>query len=382
MKKIITLSQEAYDNKKANLVGRNWIRKSISMAGFKLVDRNHIEIDDTKIEITPAAFEQLLKRLRIPQAFANRFSQQFGDNGMAQLIDMIKSDAHDREVTLLVDGEARQVVDVLPMGRSCISDEAFFGFIEQTIDGHNLGVTHVGTNAQGGSTINCISNSNLSGIPGMPEEIFQCGVQFRNGPRFGLEVMPYLTRLTCSNGMSSQKFNESFKLHQIDARKIDDFNKNMTELAKNGFRPKSLVEKIQQANETGASLGEMDWAISQMMSADKSVTWDGLQRYVPAGRSDRAYSEIGHFSQGWSKRERSRAKSGISMWDLVNGMTNFASNDKRFNIGDGKRSDIMISAGNMLMKSDYNLSARHDVDPFKGGSLLTEAERAGVRGDI
>lgn len=382
MNKITTLSQDAYDQKKANLVSTNWIRKQISMAGFNLVGHNSIEIDGIHIEITDAAFSKLLNRLKIPKAFAERFTEQFGNNGMAQLVDMIKAEMGDKEVTLLVDSSKRHVVDVLPMGHANISNDAFFEFIEQTIDGHNLGVTHVGTNGQGGSTINCVSSSNLSGIPGMPDEIFQCGVQFRNGPRFGLEVMPYLTRMTCSNGMSSQKFDESFNLHQMDSRKINDFNKNMTSLAQRGFRPTSLVEKITEANRTQASIAEVNEAMGHILKTDKSISPAFMQRYIPTMRVSDAYQSLGQFPESWSKGQRASAKSGITMWDLVNGMTNFASNDKRYNIGDGKRSDLMVSAGNMLMKKAYHLSNNIEVDPFKNGLLLSDRERMVVRGDI
>ena len=44
-----------------------------------------------KIEVTDKAFGKLLGRLRIPKAFAKRFSEGFGNDGLRQLITMMKS---------------------------------------------------------------------------------------------------------------------------------------------------------------------------------------------------------------------------------------------------------------------------------------------------
>ena len=71
----------------------------------------------------------------------------------------------------------------------------------------------------------------------------------------------------------------------------------------------------------------------------------------------------------------------MRIWDVVNGMTNFASNDNRYNIEDGKMGNLMVTAGNILCKKQYDTEGLLDIDPFATRSLLTTAESARVRGE-
>jgi len=381
MKQVTTLSQEVFNQKAAELTSDRYIRKEIALSEFNVIDNEHIEVDGVKIKMDARAYKQLLFRLRIPKAFANRFKDQFGDNGLAQLVDMMKASRADSTVTFLVDPKERTIADVLPGGYAVISNESFLDFTTRYIDQYNLGVTHIGQDGKGGVSINCVSPSGIVAVPGMSDEVFQTGVQFRNTPHRGLEVSPYLNRLVCTNGMTSTAFSENYGLMNLNEKKINEFNEHMVNMASNGFQPMGMVEQIRKANSTDASLAEMQSAMSSLLSADKNIDYDYLQRYVPIERAKRAYDQLGANSAEFTKKQLAMAKSGMSVWDLVNGMTNFASNESRFKINDGNRANVMMRAGNLLMKSAYDTEGYLNVDPFATRSLLTEDETARLRGE-
>jgi len=141
MRSITTLSQSAFDVKKAEAINNQLMRKEISLSEFNVIDNNHIELDGVKIEVTDKAFGKLLGRLRIPKAFANRFSEGFGNDGLRQLITMMKSmksSKNDQTVTLLVDPNSRKITDILPAGYASISQESFIDFASRYIDQYNL----------------------------------------------------------------------------------------------------------------------------------------------------------------------------------------------------------------------------------------------------
>jgi hypothetical protein len=71
----------------------------------------------------------------------------------------------------------------------------------------------------------------------------------------------------------------------------------------------------------------------------------------------------------------------MSVWDVVNGMTNFASNDSKYNIDDSRMGNLMVTAGNILTKRQYDTEGVLDINPFANRGLLTEAEGARVRGE-
>jgi hypothetical protein len=384
MQSLTTLSQSAFDVKKAEAINNQLMRKEITLSEFNVVDNNHIDIDGVKIEVTDKAFGKLLGRLRIPKAFAKRFSDGFGNDGLRQLITMMKSaksNRNEQTVTLLVDPNSRKITDILPAGYASISQESFIDFASRYIDQYNLGVTHMGSSQYGGTQINCVAPQGMFNVPGMTNEVFNTGVTFRNTPTRGLEVSPYLERLICANGMTSTAFAENYGLHNLNDKNINEFNEHMIRMASTNFQPVGLADNIKKANNTDASLAEMQRAASSILSLDKKVDYEYVQKYIPVERAFKAYSQLGADPNTFTKAQMKNAKSGMSVWDLVNGMTNFASNDTKFGINEGKMGNLMVTAGNILCKKQYDTEGVLDINPFATRDLLTSSESARVRGE-
>lgn len=378
-----TLSPTAFQARKAEAVRNEVMRKEISLSEFNVIDNTHIEVDGVKIELTPFAFKRLLGRLRIPTAFAKRFSDGFGADGLQQLVQMMKtmkSSKNDQTVTLLVDPRNKVITNILPAGYASISNEAFIDFAEGYINQYGLEVKDFGSDPNGGATINCVSPNSVFKVPGMSDEIFNTGVTFRNTPTRGLEVSPYLNRLVCSNGMTSTSFSETYGLHELTDKSISEFNDHMISMASTGFQPVGLADKIKAANETDASIAEVQRAMSAMLSTDKKIDYEYMQRYLPINRVMKAYSDIGAEPSTFTNKQLQNAKSGLSIWEVVNGITNFASNDEKYNIDDHKTGNLMVSAGNLLMKKNFDTEALLQFDPFANKSLLSENESARLMG--
>jgi hypothetical protein len=384
MQSLTTLSQSAFDVKKAEAINNQLMRKEITLSEFNVIDNNHIDVDGVKIEVTDKAFGKLLGRLRIPKAFAKRFSDGFGNDGLRQLITMMKSaksNRNEQTVTLLVDPNSRKITDILPAGYASISQESFIDFASRYIDQYNLGVTHMGSSQYGGTQINCVAPQGMFNVPGMTNEVFNTGVTFRNTPTRGLEVSPYLERLICANGMTSTAFAENYGLHNLNDKNINEFNEHMIRMASTNFQPVGLADNIKKANNTDASLAEMQRAASSILSLDKKVDYEYVQKYIPVERAFKAYSQLGADPNTFTKAQMKNAKSGMSVWDLVNGMTNFASNDTKFGINEGKMGNLMVTAGNILCKKQYDTEGVLDINPFATRDLLTSSESARVRGE-
>jgi len=383
MKELTTLSSTAFESKKAEAIANEVMRKEISLSEFNVIDNTHIEVDGVKIELTPFAFGKLLGRLRIPKAFAKRFTEGFGNDGLQQLVQMMKtmkSSKNDQTVTLLVDPRAKKITNILPAGYASISNESFINFAERYIDQYGLQVTDFGSDPNGGATINCVSPDAIFTVPGMSDEVFNTGVTFRNTPVRGLEVSPYLNRLVCSNGMSSTAFSETYGLHELTDKSINEFNDHMIQMASTGFQPVGLADKIKAANNTDASILEVQRAMSAILSTDKKVDFEYAQRFLPINKVMKAYSDIGAEPSTFTTKQLQNAKSGLSVWEVVNGMTNFASNDTKYNLDDHRTGNLMVSAGNLLMKKNFDTEALLQFDPFANKQLLNATESARMMG--
>lgn len=384
MSSIITLGTAEFNKAKQSAINSELIRKELNLSEFNVIDNESIMIDGKIVSVSPNAFNRILGRLRIPKAFAKRFSEDFGKDGLRQLVEMMKaakSSRNDQTVTLIVDPKSREVVDVLPAGYASISNESFIDFAERYISGYNLGVTHFGHDAMGGVSINCTSPNHVFQIPGLKTEVFNAGVTFTNSPIRGLEVSPYLTRLICTNGMSSTAFSENYGLMNFSDKNINEFNEHMIRMASTGFQPVGLKDQILRATNTDASLAELQRAASVIMSADNKIDYDYIQRYIPIDRAMKAYSTVGANPSEFTAKQMQNAVSGMSVYDMVNGITNFASNDSRYGLDDKQRTNLMMNAGNLLMKKQFDTEGLLNVNPFATKSLLSDSEVAFVRGD-
>jgi hypothetical protein len=333
------------------------IRKELSLSEFEIEGNDKIIVDGQPIKISQRAFAKLLKRLRVPPAFAARFTEQFGEDGLKQLMTMLKS--------------------------SKSSNELFVDFATDIIDRYDLKPTQFGTDALGGVVINTVNDKNMFQIDGMKDENFYGGVSFSNVPGEGLVVSPFLERLVCTNGMTSRIHEDTYRLNSLEPEIVSEFNGNMADLASIGFRPLGLFNNVRKASLTQASLSEVYGAMSVMMGvAPKEMTTDYLQRYLPIYRIEKAYEDYSAPVSEMSKAQLRTADSGMTVWDVVNGMTNFASNDNNPLLGDFARADIMKAAGALLNKSSYDFDKIVSTNPFAiGGNIVSSAEMRAIRGE-
>jgi hypothetical protein len=380
-----TLSQKVYDKKRDLAINSQFIRKELTLSEFQVVDNEHIKIDDIMIEVTPKAFNRLLARFRVPAAFAKRFAEGFGDDGLRQLLNTmknLKSAKNEQKVTLIVNPDTRKIVDILPKGYASISTETFFEFVEDYIGKYDFEVKSLGHDTYGGTHLHCIQPNCMMEVPGLENEKFLNGVMFRNSPQRGLEVSPYVDRVICENGMTSKLFAENYQLHNLSDKNIKEFNERMLQMAATNFRPAGMVENIKKASEIDASIAEIEAAANAMLYSAPEVEFGYIEKYLPIAKVNKAYAMVGADVEEFTFAQKKNAKSGISVWDVVNGITNFASNDSRYAIDDWKRGRLMESAGNLLFKKNFDTESLLNVDPFSGGRLLTTEEAAKLRGDL
>ena len=384
MAKIETLSQTAFDAKKKEVLSKELIRKEVNISEFEIINDSTMKINGKHVPITKTAFKRVLRRLRIPHAFARRFESGFGSTGLKQLIQMVKmakANKNDQTVTIVLDPDKGAIVDLLPKGYASISNEAFVNFTEGYIDKYNLSPTSFGSDGNGGAIINCTSGNSIMRIPGMDNEVFQTGVSFTNSVSNGLQVSPYMTRLVCANGMTSTQFSENYGLVSLTNKAVDDFNEHMLQMATTGFQPIGMADQIRKAADTDASLFELQSAASAILSADKAITYEYANKFAPIERAKKAYDMVGADTSKFTNAQLKNAKAGISVWDVVNGMTNFASNDSKYGMDDMAAGNLMVSAGNLLMKKKFDTEDMVLVNPFENRELLSSREAGILRGE-
>lgn len=357
MAKLTTLSQGVFDQKAQEAIKRQPLRKQVSLGEVKLVNKETLEVGGTEIAMTPGAFKDFIETLRIPKAFLNRFANSFGEDGSNQLMNRLRTAiASDSggDVVLTVDPSSKQITAIRHPNHVGITNEGFLGLIQQNIDRYDLQVSDFSVGPDGGLAINAIAPNAFLQVPGMKKEVFSTGVSFINSARGGTEVSPFLMRLVCTNGMMSRSFAEHYQLKGLDKEHVERFNEHMLALQSNGFQPQGISDKVIKADMTPASLAEMQSAASAIMSNSK-IEWKELQRYVPLQATSDTFNRHGMDTSRFTRLQQKNAQTGTSLWSLVNGLTNFASNGSKAYFDDEiQRSRIMVGAGNLFARDTYD----------------------------
>jgi hypothetical protein len=357
MANITTISQGVFDQKAKAAIAAQPLRKQVSLGDLKLVNKETLEVEGTPIPMTSGAFKDFVETLRVPKAFLNRFSGAFGEDGAGQLLNRLRTAlATDSggDVVLTVDPKSREITAIRHPNHVGITNEGFLGLISENVDRYGLQVSDFSVGPDGSLNVNTISPNGFLQVPGMKKEIFSTGVSFSNSSRGGTEVSPFLMRLVCANGMMSRSFAEHYNLKGLDREHVERFNDHMLMLQTNGFQPQGIGDKVIKADMTNASLAEMQTAASAIMSNSK-IEWKDLQKYVPIQETTDTFSRHGMDSSRFTRLQQKNATTGTSLWSLVNGMTNIASNGGKVYFDDEiQRSKIMMAAGNLFARDTFD----------------------------
>jgi len=352
-----TISNQVFEQKAKEAIASSPLRKEMLLTDIELIDKEAVSINGKRVSITSQAFKDLIELLGLPKAFLGRFGEVFGEDNLQTFINRMRvaqATKKNTNVTLVANPSTHQVIRILGGNKSAISNDSAIDFAKRYIDGYNLDVSqfHVGPN--GDLSINTTSPNGYFTVPGMKDEHFTMGVSFINSPDRGLEVSPFLNRLVCANGMIGRSMSETYRLRELTPQSIEHFNEQMLQLQAVNFAPQGFADRIIKADSTKASLEEMNWAASKLMTVS-DVDYNHLQKWIPIQATNDTFSRHGFDVNKLTKHQLKNASTGTSINDLYNAMTNFATHTHNgVKVEDYNRTKLMIDAGHLLTKNTYD----------------------------
>ena len=362
-------TQAQYDAFKQTASVNQPLRKEINLVDLKFTTLDTADYHGLKLGMSKKAIKDLMSILGLAQTFGGKLTSVFGEQFTQTLLNTMKdaiSSKKSLSVTLLVSRD-RVIQRIHNSGSSWVSTENFFDIVERTIDKSDLLVNNMQTNNDGGiiiGTTNPKSEFQISGTGlNSSQEVFQGGLNF-NRTYNGLQVDPFLHRLWCTNGLVTEEFSESIRMNNINPKSWETFHKNLEKIEKNNFQPQGFVDKVKMAATTPASIREMNHAINMIKNVS-TIDDIAVQPFVPYGETFNAFKKMGIQPNELTQKQQSNARSNVSVWDIVNGITDFASHDYGFNIKDPEstRNQLMVNAGGILTKQ-YDTQSLLTAQPF------------------
>ena len=373
MPQIQTLSNEVIQNRKAETLNSQSIRKTVAIRDIDLIDDKTIEYQGKRLEITTDAFKGLMKIIGMSQTFAKKFESLFNTETKAKFINTMKNAMATQlnEITIILSPTTKRIVGFSKKATDLISHERFIGLADRLIDQHGFEVANWGVDGNKGSvTINAFNPKASFGVNGLSNEVFQAGITMKNSPLGGIQVMPYVNRLWCANGCTTAMAAESYQLANLSGDSMEKFHEHMQQLRRNNFVPTGFQDRVKEAVATPASMKELSWAHNQI----KRHVGDKADNWIPLSENESAYTKanIGII-------DPKAAKSNQSIWSVVNGMTHVATHAPdlfAMNMQDKDSTELMVQAGNLLGKQWNFQSATRS--PFAEDAHLDTVSQIGA----
>ena len=354
---IATLSNSLIEQRKVATLEAQNLRKVVPFRDINLIDGESIEYNGQKINLTPNAFKNLLGLLGMSNQFATKFESLFTKEAKSQFINTMKNAMASNsgklsEVTLVLNPISKSVVAITKKDQFGISNQQFMGVAENIIDNHGMDVTNWSVDPGTGIvTINAFNPNATFAVQGLSNEVFTGGVTFQNSPKDGFQVLPYINRQWCTNGMTQPFAEEAYTLQSLDQGSMEKFFENLNSLRKNNFAPTGFADRVRAAHNTPASLSELQFAhnLIEPYAGERADNW------IPLAENMNAFYKAGFDTL--NSNQLKHAKSNTSVWDVINGVTHFATHGSGIidtNMQDYDASSLMVKSGNLFGKKSFD----------------------------
>lgn len=354
---ITTLSNTLIEQRKVQTLEAQNLRKVVPFRDINLIDVESIEYQGSKINITKSAFKNLLGLLGMSNQFATKFENLFTKEAKAQFINTMKNAMASNsgrlsEVTLVLNPVTKTVVAITKKEEFGISNQQFMQVAENIIDNQSMDVTNWSIDPGTGIiTINAFNPKANFAVQGLSDEVFTGGVTFQNSPKDGFQVLPYVNRQWCTNGLTTAFAQEAYTLNSLDQGSMEKFFENLNGLRKNNFAPTGFADRVRAAHNTPASLHELQFAHNLI----EPFAGERVDNWIPLAENMNAFYRAGF--ESLSTEQLKHAKSNTSVWDVVNGVTHFATHGAQIidtNMQDYNASELMVKSGNLFGKKSFD----------------------------
>lgn len=354
---IQTLSNSIISQKQTETLEAQNLRKTVAFRDITLIDTDTIQYNGTSIKITKNAFKNILSLLGMSQSFAKKFEELFTKEAKSQFINTMKNAMASNSgklsnVNLVLNPISKSVIAVTKEDRFSISNKQFMGVAENIIDNHSMEVSDWSINPTTGIvSINAFNPNANFAVNGLSDEVFTGGVTFQNSPTTGLQVLPYVNRQWCTNGLTTAMAQEAYQLHSLDNKSMESFFENMQQLRRNNYAPEGFADRVRQANNTPASLREMQFAhgLISKHAGERAEQW------VPLQENLNEYNKAGF--EKLTTDQMKMAKTNQSVWSVINGVTHFSSHGTGIidtNMQQHDEADIQTRIGNLIGKKSFD----------------------------
>ena len=347
------LTQTQFADFKKDAISKQPHRKTINLRDLKFITMDAVDYAGVTLGINRQGLKDIVRIIGFSVTGQDKMNRNVGEETSINILNALKNTigGTNLEVTLSVTPD-RIITRVVPSGNksSLISATTYFDTFERMANTKNLEVQSANFNPNTGSIfISALADGKQHQIGNFKDEVFGTGISFSRTDE-GIQADPYMHRLVCTNGMVTRQFEESFKLRTMEPKMWEEFYTHLDKIEKANFVPGDFNSSVQRSMSTPSSLLELESACSLLTSNSKIPEGELEIFFRGLKNTYNKFHLAGIDTTKLTFEQKKNCRSGVSHWDLINGITDFASHNYGYDKSANADRHLQVRAGDLLAK--------------------------------
>jgi hypothetical protein len=250
------------------------------------------------------------------------------------------------KIVLIADPTSPTISGITPISKEVIPAEAFLDFVEMFCDHNGLYPSNVQCGLDLSLGIVIYMDSRTPQVVSIAKnEDFLVNSYYLKWNLGTIELGRYYERLICQNGQTELVQEKGSVIHSLQKEDIIKFLDipQDTHLLKTSFD--KFTNKALEAMEVKASIAELKYVFQKLKN--NYVDDESIKSIAPFTQQAEHYSGAGYSLDSKTMR---RMKSKMTVWELYNNITDFASNNTIWSEDDNRRGMLQSDAISFLMR--------------------------------
>lgn len=346
-------TQTSFDAFKANAIAKQPLRKRVSLSDLKFQTMDVVQYSGLTLGLSRSALKDIVRIIGFSVSGSSQLEKSVGENTAINIINSLKNVMANskQEVTITVTPD-RIISRVSPSDKnSGISVQTYFDTFERLANVHNLEIQSMNFNEEtGGVSISSLAGKHEFQVGQLSDEVFRTGLSF-TANQDGIQADPYMHRLVCTNGMVTRQFEESYRLRSMEGKIWEEFYRHLDRIEKNGFVPAKFNSAVQISRDSAASLAELERGC-QLLTSHSNIQSDELEIFFRGLKHTYAsFHRAGIDPTALTLNQKKNCRTALSHWDVINGITDFASHNYGYEKKSNADRHLQMQAGDILSKT-------------------------------
>lgn len=324
---------------------------------YRTVGREQIEhiggsfykVDGVEMEVTPEVASDLDAFIGLSRKQAKTVETASGETGIRNFRNYLASAgsiSRPMRLAIVGDRDTRRITKAVPLKDELITAEAFFDFAEMFMDRNGYSSRSCMIGADTGAEFSIILDSwhpEILAIRNDDEGFLTNSIYLKWNPG-GIELGHYYERLICSNGQVTRVHSRDAVINSLATEQVNrmlalpDSN-----VMKKGFHEFSNAALL--AMDTRTSMQELKYVSALLEKFGLEA--DEAEKIAPYRKEVQEYATRGY---DIDRNNAATALASMTVWNLYNSVTAFASHNGIWPEDDGRRMELAGAAVRFLYR--------------------------------